>query len=374
MMGNKWVMSLLKLLSLSQTIVSVSGVLATAFILGIGIDSDFAPLWATVLTVVLIILSTCIHEGGHYLGAKWSHMTVLAVRVAAVELLPLRRGWRMRWSPQPKRSKLGGYIMAAADPRLPMSRQFIVMIVMGPLANLVVGCLCIGVGFSSQETMRMFMLALGVSNIAMGVSNLIPTYLGGSSDGAGLIAWCLVKEEQIPMLANARLLALSVAGTPSEELPDDDIALLTSEPMPAPLLAIWYRLNALQSQGDWHAATQQGHDLQTLLEASSHNLGSLALLISILQIELGFSKAMLLRCTGELRDDLLSDEVDWCCPSLRPRCLAFREFVAGNAVAAEKHLERSLSQARNSPNLSLSKSETRLASHIRELGKGELDR
>lgn len=374
MMGNKWAMSLLKLLSLLQAIVSLSGVLATAFILVFGIDSNLAPLWAMIMTAVLIILSTCIHEGGHYLGAKWSHMTVLAVRVAAMEMVPLRCGWRVRWSPQSKRLRVGGYVMVAADPYRPLRRQVIVSTAMGPLANLIVGYLCISIGLSSEETMRMILLAIGVSNVAMGLSNLIPTYVGCTSDGAGLIAWCRLKEEQSPTLANVRLLALSVAGVPGDELPDDDIALLSSEPMPAPLLAIWYRLNARQIQGDWQGAVQQGDELHALLEMSSQNVQSMELLISILKIELGFSRAMLLRTTDELRDDLMSDEVDWCFPSLRLRCLALRELIEGNNLAAEQHLDRALALALDSVDLSLSKSESKLAAQVRALRKGPLHR
>lgn len=71
-----------------------------------------------------------------------------------------------------------------------------------------------------------------------------------------------------------------------------------------------------------------------------------------------------------MRDDLLSDEVDWCCPVLRPRCLALHEILKGNHSAAEQYLDRSLSIARNARDLSLGKSELKLAAYVRELGGG----
>ncbi|MHC8291800.1 M50 family metallopeptidase [Pseudomonas sp. LB3P58] len=373
MIGNKLVIGVLRLLSAVQMLISMCGVLAATTLLAIGIDSDLAPFLALLMASVLTILSICVHEGGHYLGAKWSHMTVLAMRIAAVELLPLRRGWRMRWSPRLKRLNVGGYVMAASDPYRSMRRQTIMFTAMGPVLNLFVGVLCIAAGLLSQESIRMFALAFGASNIAMGISNLIPTYLGGISDGAGLIAWCFLKDERTPLLANARLLSLSVAGVPSEELPAGDIAQLSSEPMPAPLLAVWYRLNALQSRGDWHGAVQEGETLHALLETPSQSPDSMALLIAILQVELGFSRAMLRREAGEMRDDLLSDEVDWCCPVLRPRCLALHEILKGNHSAAEQYLDRSLSIARNARDLSLGKSELKLAAYVRELGGGTVE-
>lgn len=125
MIGNKLVIGILRLLSAVQMLISMCGVLAATTLLAICIDSDIAPFWALLMASVLTILSICVHEGGHYLGAKWSHMTVLAVRIAAVEILPLRRGWRMRWSPRVKRLNVGGYVMAASDPYRSMRRQTI---------------------------------------------------------------------------------------------------------------------------------------------------------------------------------------------------------------------------------------------------------
>ncbi|MES2088973.1 MAG: hypothetical protein V4532_03165, partial [Pseudomonadota bacterium] len=73
MIGNKLVIGVLRLLSAVQMLISMCGVLAATTLLAIGIDSDLAPFLALLMASVLTILSICVHEGGHYLGAKWSH-------------------------------------------------------------------------------------------------------------------------------------------------------------------------------------------------------------------------------------------------------------------------------------------------------------
>ena len=366
--GVRALISLLLLLSILQLLLSTSGFLVATAILAIGIDSDLAPFIALIMASGLTVLSICVHEGGHFLGAKWSRMTVLAVRILAVEILLLQRGCRIRWSPRLKRSNVGGYVIAVSSPYRPMRRQRMVMTAMGPILNLFVGGLCIAAGLLSQDNIRMFALAFGVSNVAMGIANLIPTYRGAASDGGQLAAWAFINDERIPQLAEARLMALSVSGVSSEQLPPDDIEQLSSEPMPAPLLAVWYRLNIRQSQGDWFGAVRQGETLNGLLKTSSQSLAPVAILIAILQVELGFSRAMLLRKADQMRDDLLSDEIDWYCPALRPRCLALREILKGNLSAAEQYLDQSMKFARNARDLSLIKSELKLATYVRDLG------
>ena len=77
---------------------------------------------------------------------------------------------------------------------------------------------------------------------------------------------------------------------------------------------------------------------------------------------------MLLRKADQMRDDLLSDEIDWYYPALRPRCLALREILKGDLSAAEQYLDQSMKFARNARDLSLIKSELKLATYVRDLG------
>ncbi|PSS58725.1 hypothetical protein C6382_05170 [Pseudomonas sp. BBP2017] len=357
-----------RLLVLLQLVIGAAGFFLPALILGESIDVGLQPFSAMFMAFILGVVSLCVHEGGHYLGAKRCGMTVLSVRVLALEVQPLRRGWKARWSRRAKGQPLGGYVMAAHAPHQPLRRAMLVFTLMGPLLNLLVAGLCLALSALLGGEFAALVLALGVCNLTTGLANLVPTVAPGRvSDGAGVLAWLFKPDEQGPALANVRLMALVVAGAQAEDLPGADLVHLSAQPMPAALSALGYRLYAWQNRADWARAVTLGNELEAMLVSPPLVLKQCAVLLSILRAELTFSRAMLERDARELHDYLFNEETDWYTPSLRPRCLALRAALAGDASDMTHYVEQAVRLARNSQDRSQSPREERLAGYIQAL-------
>lgn len=350
-----------------QVILGLAGWFGAALILGLHMHSDLQPFLAMIQASGLVLVALVVHEGGHYLGARLNSMPVLLMRVAAVEVQVLRRGWQVRWSPQLKGRRLGGFVMAASNPQRPLRRQMLWMVVMGPLLNLLVGLGCLGFGWFTQGLVSAVALAFAVINLSMTLANLLPTLRGHASDGVILIAWWLHRDDQRDELAQARLLALTVAGVASEQLPTADIALLAQGPMPQPLMAIDYRLSALLNRGDWQGAVQLEQELETLLQMHAQSLTGTGTLITLLRIELGFVRAYLQQDASCLWGDWMNRDLEWFAPWLRPRCEALRAFLQGDLQQGEAYLHQALKAADNSAVRSQYPSEVILAQYLRAL-------
>lgn len=357
-----------RLLLVLQWIIGAAGFFLPALIVGESIDVGLQPFSAMFMAFILGVVSLCVHEGGHYLGARYAGMTVLSVRVLAVELQPLQRGWKIRWSRHAKGQPLGGYVMAAHPPQQPLRRAMLVFTLSGPLLNLLVAGLCLAMWSLLGGAFAALLLALGVCNLSTGLANLIPTVTPGRvSDGAGFLAWLSKPDEQGPALANVRLLALTVAGTQAEDLPDVDLEQLSAEPLPASLTALGYRLYARQNRADWAAAVALGTELQGLLLAPPAALQHSMVLLSIVRAELTFSRAMLARDARELNDFLFNAQIDWYAPSFRPRCLALRAALAGDTERTAHFVQQATDLAANSQDRSQRLREQRLAGYIQAL-------
>ncbi|MDP9502332.1 site-2 protease family protein [Pseudomonas protegens] len=365
--GNAWLKALNKLLTMVQRVVLLSGWFLAALVLGLTIKSGLQPFLAMFLASLLVIISVLVHEGGHYLGARWCGMPVLQVRIAAVELQVLRRGWRLRWSPQLKRNRLGGYVMAASNPQRPLRGQWMVVALSGPLLNLLVGGAALGLGLHWQGVPGAMALAFAVINLVMGVGNLLPAWRVSPSDGMLLLSWYVHRDDQRPELAQARLLALTVAGVPSAQLPAQDLERLGRGAMPEPLVAFGYRLNARQDQGDWLGVLQMEQELDELLAARAGELTGMSVLIELLRGELVFSRAYLQRDASILKGLPLGADVDWYAPWLRPRCLALQAILEGDRQQGEAYVQQALQAAQSCVVLSQGKSEALLAEHLRAL-------
>lgn len=372
--GNTGFKALNKLMAIIQSLVLLSGWIIAAAVLGLTIRSELQPFLAMFLASMLGIMGLVVHEGGHYLGARYCGMPVLLARVAAVELQVLRRGWRLRWSPQLKRNRFGGYVIAASNPQRPLRRQWMVMVVLGPLLNLLVGSLALGLGLywsGLQSVAGGVALAFAAINLVMAVGNLIPVWRVSPSDGLLLFSWYLHRDDQRQDMAQARLLALTVAGVPSGQLPAADLERLAQGAMTETLVAFGYRLNARQDQGDWPAVLEMEQELDALLQARAAELAGMSSLIELLRGELAFSRAYVQRDVTPLKTTWMSDDVDWYAPWLRPRCLALRAILEGDWQQGEKHLQRALRAADNCVVLSQGQSEALLAAHLRSLSAAQ---
>jgi hypothetical protein len=316
-------------------------------------------------TFVLLWVGVVIHEAGHYFGARFAGMTVLHVRVAAWEFHPRRGRWLIRWAPQ-REKKYGGWVYAVHDHRRPMRPQMLQFIVAGPLINFVVGALSLSVCWFWVEYQTVVGVAgaFAVTNIVMGVVNLLPRKGRIQTDGWKLLHWWRHSNDMAPELTHARLVSLSVFGTTADALPEDDIKYLAGRPMPIPLAAAWYRLKAAQNRGDWEEALSQGEKFEKDLSSLSQVPRSLHTLIALVRTEVAFSQVM---ATGELstlRDELLPSDASRLTPSLWPRCLALRASLSGNQEESARLLAVSMEKAKQSPDLALAKSETILAAYV----------
>lgn len=355
------------LLRLLQVLMGLAGWIGAGVILGLHLRSELQPFLSMILASGLGVVALVVHEGGHYLGARLHHMPVLIMRVAAVEVQVGRRNWQIRWSPQLKGRRLGGYVMAATNCQLPLRQQMLWFVLMGPLANLLMGLASAGLGWLTGGLMSAFFLAFAMLNLSMALANLVPTSRILHSDGMLLIAWWLHRDDQRAELAEVRLLAMSVAGVTCEQLPETDIAQLSQGAMPQPLIAIGYRLGALLDRGDFRAATQLEQNLEAVLQEHAQSLTGMGTLITLLRVEFAFVRAYLEQDARHLWDDWANSDLDWFNPWLRPRCAALRAFLQGDLQLGEQYLQQALSAANNSVVATTSRSEALLADSLRAL-------
>ena len=360
----EWLMKLL------QAALTLGGAMVTGIVSGIALDGG--PIAAVALTLAHLALALCVHEGGHWLGARWDGLTVLLVRVLAVEIQPMRRGLRVRWSRQKRLRGLGGYVFCAdaVPPRGPRAR--IRMVALGPGANLLLAALAALVALLCIDSPPAFGIALGMasSNLSMGLANLVPTLRPMPSDGARLFMAWRGADESGPAFAYARLLALSVAGVPAEALPEADLASLEQQPMPMPLVALSYRLDRTQAVGDWAAATAMQAQLEALLTAHPQARTECAAVVALLRGELAFSQAMASGRADGLDAVLNNREVAWYSPTLPARCRALQALFSGDEAGAERELEAAVALGANARVRSSHPLQLALAGHVRALFKG----
>ena len=354
------------LIFVTQVVLSGVGFLGSLACLSVAFEGmRLTILFSWVGTFALLWLVVVIHEAGHYFGARFAGMTVIHVRIAAWELHPRRGRWLIRWAPQ-REKQYAGWVYAVHDHRRPMRAQMLPFIVAGPLINLVAGVFSLGVCWlwSEYQTVVGVAGAFAVTNIVLGVANLLPRKGRIQTDGWKLLHWWRHSNDMAPELTHARLLSLSIFGTTADALPEDDIEYLASRPMPIPLAAAWYRLKAAQNRGDWEGALSQGEKFEKDLSSLSPVPRSLHALIALVRTEVAFSRVM---ATGEwsaLRDDLLSRDASRLVPSLWPRCLALRASLSGNQAESARLLAVSMEKAKQSPDLALAKSEVILAAYV----------
>ncbi|MBX8534728.1 M50 family metallopeptidase [Pseudomonas cichorii] len=364
---SKTQVALNSLMRILQVLLGVAGWVGAGFILGLRLRSDFQPFLSMILASGLGVIAAVVHEGGHYLGARLHRMPVLMMRVAAVEIQVRRRNWQIRWSPQLKGRSLGGYVMAVPNLQVPLRQQMLWIVLMGPTANLLMGLAAGGLGWFTEGLMSAFFLAFAMLNLGMALANLIPTSRILPSDGRLFIIWWQHRDDKRADLAQTRLLAMSVAGVASEQLPDADIAQLSQGAMPQPLIALSYRLSALLNQGDFQAAAQLEEHLEAVLQDHAQSLEGMGTLITLLRVEFAFVRAYLEHDVRHLWSDWTNRDLDWYCPWLRPRCAALREFLQGDLQQAERYLQQALATADNSLLPTTHHSEALMADSLRAL-------
>lgn len=324
-----------------------------------------SPVWIIpgfITGFAVIYLTLFIHELGHLLGARRGGMVALRMRVGRLDIRMQRNGFTLGWPPRSDR-RLGGFVLAFADPRGSWRRQHIDFVVGGPLANLLFAALT-GLVSLWLDSMLIsgLLLALAACNACLGVANLLPVErMPLVSDGLWVLRWWRGIDVDHPKLAFARLMGLACAGQCADEVPGTDLRLLEAQDQPMPLVALYIRLKALLVQGSWQEAAALEGTFQAqrtaLPEAMQRPLYDM---LKLMSAELAFAQAMTNRSAAGLFDELLPPRLQREYTSIWARCLALRAALAGDDQACQQHLQRGLAHAACSPDLSLEKEEQRL--------------
>lgn len=330
--------------------------------------NHFAVVLSWIMLFPLLAVSTLLHEGGHYVGARLFGMKVLLVRVMAVECHPRRGWWLIRWAPQ-RNKRYGGFVYALPDPARQMRRPMMWMTAMGPMANAVACVISTLILLVVSQPLASLAIAFAVVNGVMAITNLLPRTGSVNSDGAKLLHWWRHKDDTNPELASIRLGAHSVFGTTADELVEADIQLLESRPMPLLLTAVWYRLKAAQNRADWDEVLRIGDRFEEALRSWNKTLPELDTHIRHVRTEVAFSRAMATGRHDDLQDSLLSKELRQIRPYLWLRCLALKALLDGAEQEAQRLLQKGMDEASRSVDLALPKSEAMLGRHVLERGR-----
>lgn len=347
-----------------QTVLGIAGFALTTILLRV---DGYGAVSAIALTVLFGFFATLVHEGGHWLGARLGGMTVIQAGAYGVEIQPQLRGARLRYTRRRKGQPFSGYVMAVDNPNQPWRRARMLMIAGGPLMNLLVAALTVAVALTAKVHMGL-LLAFAAINLTLGLANLVPTFRKMHSDGGQLLAWWRRPDESSPDFAYTRLLALSVSGVNAADLPQADLDILARQPMPLPLVALSYRLTALQSQGDWANAVALEVPFKQMLAA--HPMINLAGTIALMRRELEFCRAMLEGTPTALILPVQNPDVHWYSPALTHRCRALQAALAGDRNTLESELEKAEKLAQNSPVKSAVALQGALSAHIRAVQDG----
>lgn len=350
-----------------QIALMVAGLMIAA-IYGMALFGDGGFGKATLLWLVLQYAAVVVHELGHYAGARLGGMKVSVVQIATLQFIPLRRGFRWRWMPQPKKSELGGYVMAYAHPARPARQARWLFTAGGPVANLLVAALLAGLGeLLRPHAIGWLCLTFAANNAAMGLANLVPRM--GTLPSDGLQLWSLWRAgPDYVEDVTARLTGASLAGCTADRLPEPDLVELEGRGAFGRLYALWYRLKADQNRGEWAQAVARQDTIDELVrEIDPRRLIPWNEFLQTLRAEIAFSRAVAAKDGAALGNDLLPPRQAWYMPHFRPRCLALQAALAGDEAQCAQWLDACRRQAEQSNDAALPISEAMIAAHIRAL-------
>lgn len=319
---------------------------------------------AVPLYALLLVIGVVVHEAGHYLAARLQGMHVLQVMLLGIELHLTRRGVRIRRQ-QFRRRRMHGYVLAYPRSDRPIRRQVILMVLGGPLANLILAALLAGVvSVSGLPAHQEWLVAAMLLNVGMCFSNLLSTNAEWKSDGAVLKEWWRRPADH-PLIPFDRLTILSLEGTTSDGLPEQDLAALEQGTTIEQLVALWYRLKADQERGDWQMAAHRRNQLVALKEhVDPALLARLSDLTAVMEAELDFSKAMNDQDADAFEATQKATAPVWVSPWQRPRALALVAALRCDETRRDTCLKTSERHARDAIDAAVAPSEARLRDAI----------
>ena len=324
------------------------------------------------LAIPFILLSvfatTAVHEFGHFLAARIAGMHVMVVQIGFVQLVGQRAGWRVRLRRPHARTDASGYILAIPDFDRSLRAQEIPLILGGPLMNLLVAGLSAGIGWilRADPIVPVFWSFAGM-NALVGLINLLP-HAGSRNDGYQLLAWLNNPDPDDPLFSYAKAVWLSLRGITADQLPRALLDALDAQPMPMPLIRLWYDMKGAQNSADWQHALALAEECDTRAAALGPRvLVALREFLSIMRAESAFSKALLALDPSPLRVGRFSARQLWHAPHLNPRLDALRTAILGDRPACERLLAESQRAADNSIDRALHESERRLREAVRRV-------
>ena len=304
------------------------------------------------LIPLIWIVAVAIHEYGHVLGARIMGMTPYLLHIGPLQMWALKRGWRMRWRRQ--RRGYGGMVMAYLNPYAGPRNQYLVMIAGGPAANLIAAVVTALLAvYTQQPDINAFLYGISGFNLAMAVANLLPRRLPFANDGMLLLVWLKGMDEDSLGFLVSHLDGLSVNGVTAENLPQDLLQKLESQPSPSPLFHSWYVIKGLQNRQQWPQVLELEAPLEQRIAALPDEYkNSFNDLIGLMRCEISFSKVMAGQSLTQSIDSELGAELDWMNPGLRPRFKALMAARQGNNELArsllktsERYVSRSIDRA-----------------------------
>jgi hypothetical protein len=314
---------------------------------------------AFVATVIVVNpIAIAVHEAGHYLAARRLCMTVVQVRIGAVDIAPLRKGLRLRWKryihPLPV-----GYVLVSPDPERSLRIPMIVFALSGVAATvsfaLIVALMIQLVPLASTR----WVLAGCLPMLLWPISNLLPGKSAFETDGC--MAWRWLKhppsdEAMAPTLAGARMLR----GVPVSALDANDANALIDEST----LGVWYAVKRHQQLGEWTQAAALGDKLDALVPTDRFARSASAELIDLVRGEIAFAAAVLDSESARLPDPDALRRSRWGNPCLSPRCEAWLAYHRGDRETWQRAMDRTLRVAGNSVDRSLIASERLIAEQL----------
>lgn len=286
------------------------------------------PLGTLAVALATLCVSIAIHEVGHYAAARRHGMTVLFMRIFALEIAPRRRGWTCRVKRYVHRVPVG-LVMALPGLATPWRPAFIAFALGGVAANaLQLACLAIAFSLAHDESTRL-LLAVACCVTAMLLANLFPFKAGIESDGLIALRWWRHPPDPSAYPA-MRALARMVSGTVMADLPPEDARALTGM---SAMHAVWYVVKAEQQGGNWAAAAGQLDAWKAAIPEAKPMRSALSELTMHVRREIAFAAAVDQRDASLLPDKQAVRAARWGNPGLAPRCRAVVAWLDGDINA-----------------------------------------
>lgn len=321
--------------------------------------------WIYFLPTLMIAIPTgrTVYEVGRYVAARRSGMVVAVMRIGPVDVVPRRKGWRVRWKryihPLPP-----GYVHALPDPSRPLRMPMIRFALGGAVATVALATLVA----SSIPLLQTYVERWSMAGLALALliplSSLFPNPSIAASavlESGGVMAWRWWRHPPADAWM-ARTLALSrvLRGTPISALGPEDIDILLDDSVSG----AWYALKQHQQRGEWTQVTDVGRRMDTLIPGHRYAKSALAELIDVTRSEIAFAAAVTDRDAARLPTPDALRRSRWGNSPLAARCAAWRAHLTGDIEAWQSAMDECIRVAENSVDRSLAASERLIAKQL----------